>query len=240
MSSFEIGAFTVGSPDSDGDMRVNLEVQGINTTDEVIRFTKTRTMFYNQDGAAMAFAEDESDVQWESDESFSTQPNTPWLRRELIGAEGGDITCKVAMGLYSREFHKLGEIDVPADHTTVAVLKKTLNSSVIAPDVAVLVGRRKPDGDGDIRVQVRCGITNVSDRRIDMMKMKVDLLDDEDSVIEDQSSEIAVDAGSSVLFEPDFWGLKKGKLKSTKLRIMLAVFRQVSVLQAEGRATPEE
>jgi hypothetical protein len=247
MSNLKISRFAPRSPDDDGDMSVQLVFEAQNITDQPTHFILIRTMIYNREGVAVASSEDneysdQGEVIWEPGEWMNFEPNGPFVRPELVGGEDVEMTCKVSVGLYASESHTIGEVELPVDDTSVAVLRSQLNSSLIAPDVAVVVGRTTPDAEGDSKVILRCGIENISDSRLDRISMSVDFLDDTGGVESSYTEDCSLDAGSATCLEHTIWNMDSSDVQtmSKKIRISLAVYRRVSVLLGESNLTAVE
>lgn len=236
----EITTFTLSDPDDDGDMRCNILASLVNDTESEVRLIRVGTVLLNKDGAAfVSNLENDQDVRLEPGEEYAFDPPTPWANTLYCGDSRDDVACHISAVLYSREFIRLGELEVPGRNNSAAVLTKDSGSKSIGPSIKVLVKRGTPDSDGDIRVEGRCGIVNLHDQRIDKVTLRSELIDEDDSVLETDDTSVSVDPLGENVIEFSWWGLKKSVLKAARLRFSLSVFHRVAAMKCEATSTPD-
>ena len=238
--TIHINTFTVAEPEGDGDMSCSLEAEIVNGTAHDVRMVKICTVFYNRDGAAFAASDDNHDVRLEPGEAACLMIGAPWLPSRYCGEEGNDIVCVAKAVLYRREYLKLGEISLPQDHEVSVTLRKAVESDSLDGDILVLLSRTAPDSDGDVMVEARCGVANKSNQRLDTVLLKAEVLDEDDSVVESGESTLSLDPGSFGLHELSTSYVKPGLLKSSRVRLSLAIFHRVDVVCSEGATSEPE
>jgi hypothetical protein len=230
--------FTLNEPDDDGDIGCSLSVEAHNPSKHDVRLLRTRVDFINKDGAMFASASGDQDVRVEPGESFSFDPRTQWLQARFCGLARDDITARVWAVIYRREFFRLGEVVIPSRDTEYAILSKEVKAEGIVSDLHILVGRTPADDDGDVQLHVRLGVSNMSDKSIEKILLKSELVDEDDSVVETDETSSAIEPNGSVLLEFSMWGLKKNALKHARMRFALSVFHPVHRMVCEKHSTP--
>ena len=236
-----VAKFELCSPDSDGDMAVDCEVIVDNPTQENIRLIRTSTAYVNKEGLIFACnTNNDRDDYLGPGENIMFDPGTGYAKVKYCGDARDDVRVRVFAALYSREFSKLGEIEVPASHKHYTTLRKTVTSSVIDPEIAIIVSRSKPDDDGDIGIEIHCGILNRTDNHIDKILLKTELLDNEDEVINTDESQSELAPHAVTCIESSFWGLRKNHLRGARCRCSLSVFVPVHRETCEATSTSSD
>ena len=136
-----------------------------------------------------------------------------------------------------RIFIKLGSVETPPPGQSIS---KTISvdSDVIDGDVFVNVLVTEPDDDGESYVEIKALLKNATDNFIEEAKVKLQLIDDEDSQIDDSYSEENIPPNGYGMFETSFYGLKKSKLRDTTVKIGLYIFSDVASGSAERVSEP--
>lgn len=221
--------FKLTPPDTDGDMRVSAEVMVRNATPLTVHLIRTHTVYINKDGIIISSDRDNYEQEKLLPGEFSSKfdPVTSYVKAGLCGSKRNDVCMRVFATLYSREFHKLGEIKIPHNNNQHAILRATLNSTIIAPEINLLLLRNAPDDDGSIRIDIRCGVVNTTDQYIDKIILKSSILDEEDEVIEDSKAEKKLLPQTAICIEYSFRPIKKSRLRGAYCRFSLSVFTPV-------------
>lgn len=236
----EITTFTLSDPDRDGDMRAALSATLDNRSDRDVRLARVSTVFLTSDGFAFVSNRSDESLRVEPGESFSFEPDTPWINEEFCGRARDDVTVRLAVTLFAREFIRLGEIDVPADHKAPARLVKAVGSASIGDEVRVLVSRTRPDGDGDLQLRLRCGVHNPGSAPLEPVVLRCELVDEDDAVARSDDNSVAVAPGATELLEINLWGLKSRDLRSARVRLSISVFHPVQSETAEAVSSPRD
>jgi len=233
--------FEVGYPDGDGDMWVNCEVIVDNTTKEDISMIRTSTVYMNKDGSIFdCNTNNDLDTYLEPGENLEFDPGTGYVKSLYCGDARDDIRLRVFATFYSREFSKLGEIEVPSSPKQYTTLHKTVTSSIIDPEITTIISCSEPDDDGDIGIEIRCGILNKSDKHIDKILLKTELLDRKGDVIGTDESQAELASHAATCINGSIWSFKKGRLKEAQCRCSLSVFIPVHQETCEALSTPSD
>jgi len=99
--------------------------------------------------------------------------------------------------------------------------------------------REKLGDEGNVSLQLRCGLVNSTDDHIEHLALKAELLDDDDAVIESDMTNMTMAPGVTRVFESQMWGLSAAKLKRARLKFMLYVYLPVARDACQGMASPE-
>lgn len=234
----EVTEFKLSRPDSDGDMRPEVNVDVTNTTDETIRQVRHTTAFLGHDGGPVSFnTRDKEDVTLDPGETTSISPYG-YLKSFATAGGRDDVKIVSSARLMKRDFIKLGSVDTPAPEKSVS---KTMSvgSDVIEGDVLVSVVVTKPDDDGESYVEVKVMMKNATDQFIEEAQVKAQLIDEEDAQIDDSYCEENIPANGYGMFETSFYGLKKSKLRDTTVKIGLYIYSDVVSGSAEKVSEPD-
>jgi len=233
----EITEFKLSAPDSDGDMRPEANIDVTNTTDQTIKQVRYATAFLGHEGGPVSFSNrNTEDVTLDPGETTSFSAHN-WIK--YVATKGGrdDVTLLASARLMKRIFIKLGSVETPPPGQSIS---KTISvdSDVIDGDVFVNVLVTEPDDDGESYVEIKALLKNATDHFIEEAKVKLQLIDDEDSQIDDSYSEENIPPNGYGMFETSFYGLKKSKLRDTTVKIGLYIFSDVASGSAERVSEP--
>jgi len=240
MSNGEITKFTVSEPDDDGDMHTDVEMSFTNSSGEDVRLVKAATVFFSGSGVAIGSGSNKDTLALDPGEDLTIKPGSRYLKVGMAGNERNDIRCVARATLYKREFHRLGEVDLPKNESEPTVLIATTKSSAISADVKIAILRMPPDSDGDVNLEVRCGLYNLGESRLDEVTLKIDVLDEDDSVLRSDETSTDIDPKAWGAIDTTIWGLSKGVLKSAKARMYLTIYHPVLTINGEGVSSPAD
>ena len=165
----KITEFTYEGPDSDDEMRFECKAAIQNNSDFAVEMVKTNTLIMNGENICVKGSyDDEVETFIDPKDTDNIDVSVPWsCKSEVFGKELGKIKVVADAILYRREFAKLGTIETPKnDNSSSFISKKTTISGLI--DIhGVVLTREKPDEDGDIRVEIYCGLRNISNTHIE-------------------------------------------------------------------------
>jgi len=233
----KIASFTVHAPDQDGYINSSLTLEVENQADGVVRMIRSMPVCYSGDGSVISTTRTGEDfVNLQAGEVMLLTANSPDLRSEWITGNHRDVTVRVFLHTYRREYFKIGEIPVPSGHNAVTTLHVDVQSETIEPRIHVAVIRSIPDDDGTIRLEWRSAVINATGRHLPKVVLKVDLVDDEDSLIESGETETEASPHSCGFLEGSFW-VKKSQTRDARLRFSVAVYVPLAFRACEARAT---
>lgn len=235
----DITKYTLGSPDTDGDMRLETSVCITNTSDETIRQIRYSTAVIGYDGGPDVFnPSNVEDVVLDPSETTNLAPNT-WVKSHVTAGNRNDVKMIVAARLMKRDIINLGEIKTPAPGKSISKVVTT-NSDVIEPEVLINVRVSERDEDGEHYAEIKILLKNAGDKFIEQARFQAQLFDEEGVQIEDAFSDDNIPASTYGMIETSFWGMKKSRLRNTTIKIGLQVFSDVLSCSTEKFSTPED
>ena len=238
----KITEFTYRGPDAeDQSLSFDCKATVENNSDFPVEMIKTSACLVNSDGVCVGGnSDDEIDTFIDPKESSEIDIQTGWNIPSSGFNELNKMKVVSDIVMYRREFSKLGLIDVPKKDFTCEFVPKT---SIIAGLVEILGAtclREKPDDDGDVRVQLYCGVRNISNTYIEKVSIKMILIDQEEAQIEDSESYETLPPRVAKVLNPSFYGVKPGKLRNSSLRITASIYLPVDHNSAESVAVKEK
>lgn len=236
----KIGNFTYSGPDGDGDLNFTMDEATIeNDTEYVIELIKTSCLMTNADGICVGGSyEDEQDAFIDPRETGSIYVSVPYIREAPFGGQLDKITAVVDAVLFRRDFQKMGEVEVPEDHASCAFLEKSINVGGIVDVMGATCIRQVPDEDGNVSLGLEVGVRNVTDEYIERVSVKMILLDQEDSQVEDTDDYSHLPPHTGRVFQPSLY-TKKGRLRNATVRVSVSVFLPVGFKTVEKVAVKE-
>ncbi|GIT35519.1 MAG: hypothetical protein Ct9H300mP4_18380 [Gammaproteobacteria bacterium] len=120
------------------------------------------------------------------------------------------------------------------------MLKKDISLGGVAELNGVSILRKKKNDEGEIPLEIRAGFRNISDTHIERVQISAKLQDQRDALIEEDVSYDTLPSKSAYIAEPNFWGLKAGKLKNASLVMTASVFVPIDTYSAEASAVLTE
>jgi hypothetical protein len=234
----KITKFEIGAPDSDGDMYAELSLSVSNPTEHEIRWIQYSTAFLNKDGFALNGTNDAEEFCMLAPGEDIQCSTSDRVRAALAGSARNDLTAVVYVTMYTREFFKLGEVDVPASARACATLEKAIASQVIEGPLKLSLYRDSEDSDGQSQIELCINVASKVPDALGRAELKYFLLDAEDSTIEESMDSQARRGRSGGVISGSLYGLRKSQLRGARLRATLAVFREVHSATFTAKSTP--
>lgn len=228
-------SWEVEEPDEDGEVSFSVEVELKNNTDLEIRKFKYDCVFTNNEGVpfASSIGNNEECFLEPSENTTFTIYDRATKGTFLKGSS--TINATITGRIFTREFHKLGEISLPKSHNEKSTLVYDLQSNLLDTKASISIELSEPDEDGDISTDIKTKISNKSGYYLEGVELKGILIDAQDEQIDETSSEENIAPHSVTMLNPSIWGQKKGKLKNSKLKLSLSVFEQVNAFSIAGQ-----
>ena len=231
----KITEFTYRGPDSE-DQSLSFDCKGTveNASDFPVEMIKTSACLVNSDGVCVGgSSDDEIDTFIDPKESSEISINAGWNTPSAgFNNELNKIKVVSDIVMYRREFSKLGLIDVPKKDLTCEFVPKTSTIAGLVEILGATCFREKPDDDGDIRIELNCGVRNISNTYIEKVAIKMILIDQEDAQIEDSEENTTLPPRVGKIMNPSFYGIKPGKLRNSSLRITASIYLPVAHFSA--------
>ncbi len=235
----KISKFTYNGPDSDGDISFDMEAEIENETEYVIELVKTSCLMTNSDGVCVGGSyENESDAYIEPRDTGSIDLGIGYMKAAPFGGQLDATKAVVDAVFFRRDFHKMGEVEIPESHEKCTFLEKVVNVGGSIDIMGATCIRHEADDDGDVTVELQVGVRNLSDAYIDRVTTKIILLDQEDSQIEDSEDYSSMPPHSGRIFTPSVY-TKKGRLRNSTIRLSVSLYLPVGHQAEEAVAVKE-
>jgi hypothetical protein len=220
-------------PDSSGDTNFEVEVSVENKHEDIVDMSvsaltivdgKNNTVSCDVDREEMSYAE--------KDETFTV--NLSGYGKAYLVSDFSKAKAVVDLTTYKKEFKKLGDFDIPADHKSCIQSDNQIEFGKLRV-YGVSVFRDDPPENlsEDHSVAVKIAVKNISDEYIQKVMIKVQLNDRTGSNLMDSDDYRAIPPNGSMLFEPSIYA-KSGKLKGAKLDVSISSFHQIEHYNSES------
>jgi len=239
----KITKFTLGRPDSDGDISGEAAITFENPTQEIVRLVTMNSVVLGPLGFPVSSGDNDTDTEecaMEPQDTHQGVISVPRTQVALAGDDPSRVEFVVSATLHAREFFKLGETEVPQAEHGWTTIEQAVSSRTIESPVRVFVRQGDDWDDGTAIVEWRASLRNIADYHIARVQLKCDLLDADDSVLESSDKSISVDAGFVACVSDSFWSVRKGQLPGAKLKFTMSVFRPVHTATSRSAGSAAE
>ena len=228
-NNMKISKAEFNGPDADGDVNFEFTVTFENKTDHDIESVKSSCLITNKEGAVVGGSYgDENDIFIEPGESEEIDLYCSYLKSAHFGGKLAGSNVLIDATFYRAEFHKLGEHDVPLSSEKPNIIDNSLEIGDMLKIFKTGIFLDPVDEEGDVGMEVRIGIRNVSDVHFEKVEVKAELLDKRGSEIETSSDYQVLNAFSSSFLNATFWGLKPNRLKGCVVKLSLLVHQPIA------------
>ena len=205
-------------------------------------FINVSMIFVNSDGVTVGGShDDEEEVYVEPKETANVDIRSGWgLSAAGFGENLDKIKAFVDVQLFRREFHNLGEFDIPQNHEEATFIKKGIDIAGLVKIIGVTCTRKKADDDGDVSVSLAIGIRNISDIYFERITAKFSIFDQEGAEVDRAESYNYLAPRAGHVLQPDVYGLKSGRLKNCKGKLTIHVHQPVGFHSSETVLVKED
>jgi len=226
----KITSATYEGPDSDNNLDFRMEASIENTTESVVELIKTNVLFINSDGVCVCGTqEDEHEVFIDSNETENIDVNCGWSNQASGFNEKLDkIKVILDSQLYRREFHNLGNVEIPKTHENAAFFSKGVDIAGLVQILGATCTRTKPNEENEVEISFKIGIRNVSDQYFDRVKVNFTLNDEAGAEIDRTDEYNPLPPQTGRVFEPTIYSLKPGRLRNSIGKLTVHIFQPVS------------
>ena len=216
-------------PDGDGDVNFDFELAFENSSDHDIESVKTSCLITNQEGAVVGGSYgDEQDVFIEPGESEAFDIYCSYLKEAHFGGSLAGSNVLVDSTFYRAEFHKLGEHEVPSSSDNPNIIDNSLEIGDMLKVFKTGIFLDPVDDEGEVGMEVRIGVRNVSDVHFEKVEVKAELLDKRGSEVDTSEDYQVLNAFSSSFLVASFWGLKPSRLKGCTIKLSVLVHQPIA------------
>lgn len=216
-------------PDGDDDLNFDFELTFENTSDHDIESVKSSCLITNKEGVVVGGSYgDEQDIFIEPGETEEFSLYSSYLKGAHFGGNMAGANVLVDATFYRAEFHKLGEHEVPPSSDKPTLVDNSLEIGDMLKIFKTGIFLDPIDDDGEVGMEVRIGVRNVSDVHFEKVEIKAELLDKRGSEIDESSDYQVLNAFSSSLLTASFWGLKPSRIKGCTVKLSLLVHQPIA------------
>ena len=216
-------------PDGDGDLNFDFVITFENTSDFDIESVKSSCLITNKDGAVVGGSYgDEKDIFIEPGDSEEIDLYCSYLKSAHFGGSLAGSNVLVDATFYRAEFHKLGEHEVPSSSDKPNIIDNSLEIGDMLKIFKTGVFLDPVDEEGEVGMEVRIGVRNVSDVHFEKIEVKAELLDKRGSEIDTSQDYQVLNAFSSSFLNASFWGLKPNRIKGCSVKLSLLVHQPIA------------
>ena len=226
-------------PDSYGDINFEAEVSVENKHEDIVDMSvSTLTVVDGKNNTVSCDVDREESSYAEKGETFTV--NLSGYGKGYFVSDFSKAKAVVDLTTYKKEFKKLGDFDIPADHKSCIQSDNQIEFGKLRV-YGVSVFRHDPpeNTSDDHSVAVKIAVKNISDEYIQKVLVKVQLNDRTGSNLMDTDDYRAIPPNGSMLFEPSIYA-KAGKLKGAKLDVSISSFHQIEHYNAESSLKVEK
>jgi hypothetical protein len=237
----KISKFTLSEPDSDGEMQPDIEFQVDNPTKSDVHLVQYTVALLDEKGA-LVVSDSDSEAKCTVDrggiETISVL-GPAGISSHVVGSDRDNVKVRVNATLCAREFHRLGEISIPAKDHETARLTKSVKSKLIEGKLVAAVFRPPVDEEGDVSVWVRLAVQSRHETELPNAELKCTLLDRNGSEVDTSTIYRRVRARGLSAFD-SYMVVKKSKLKGATMSLDLLLYHPVHVAYCEAMSAPQE
>ena len=220
-------------PDSYGDINFDAEVSVENKHEDIVDMSvSTLTIVAGKNNTVSCEVDREEMSYAEKDETFTV--NLSGYAKGYLVSDFSKAKAVVDLTTYKKEYKKLGDFDIPADHKSCIQSDNQIEFGKLRV-YGVSVFRYDPpeNSSEDHNVAAKVVVKNISDEYIQKVMIKVQLNDRTGSNLMDTEDYRAIPPNGSMLFEPGIYA-KAGKLKGAKLDVSISSFHQIEHYNSES------
>ena len=220
-------------PDSYGDINFDAEVSVENKHEDIVDMSVSTLTIVDGKNNTVSCEVDREEMSYaEKDETFTV--NLSGYAKGYLVSDFSKAKAVVDLSTYKKEFKKLGDFDIPADHKSCIQSDNQIEFGKLRV-YGVSVFRYDPpeNSSEDHSVAVKVAVKNISDEYIQKVMIKVQLNDRTGSNLMDTDDYRAIPPNGSMLFEPGIYA-KAGKLKGAKLDVSISSFHQIEHYNSES------
>ena len=220
-------------PDSYGDINFDAEVSVENKHEDIVDMSVSTLTIVDGKNNTVSCEVDREEMSYaEKDETFTV--NLSGYAKGYLVSDFSKAKAVVDLTTYKKEYKKLGDFDIPADHKSCIQSDNQIEFGKLRV-YGVSVYRYDPPENlsEDHSVGVKIAVKNISDEYVQKVMVKVQLNDRTGSNLMDTEDYRAIPPNGSMLFEPGIYA-KAGKLKGAKLDVSISSFHQIEHYNSES------
>lgn len=224
---------TYRKPDDYGDSSFDVEVSVENKKEDIVEMSWSSLTIVDGNNNTVACDYDREESSYaEKDETFTV--NLGCYAKGYLVSDFSKAKAIVDLATYKKEFKKLGDFEIPEDHTSTYQSNNQIDFGKLRVFGASVFRYDPPENKSDDHsVGVKLAIKNISDEYIQKVLIKVQLIDKTGSNLVDSEDYRAIGPNGTSYFEPSVYA-KAGKLKGAKLDVSISSFHLIQHYNAES------
>ena len=222
----------------DDDINIDLTVDVENENEETVELAKYNALVIDEKGNCVGGDSYISDYDAYADKGETFSIDFSSYMSKFSVADVGKATAVVDVTTFKREFKKLGEVDCPQDYESPTMSDKSIDFGDVRVYGVIALRDKPPENKSDDHnVRVKIGVKNMSDKHIQQVKVKCQLIDTKDSIVMDTESQEALPGNASISLEPYLYA-KSGKMKGATIKVNISTFHELTHYNAESPMKP--
>ena len=224
---------TYRAPDNYGDTNFEVEASVENKKEDIVDMSVSTLTILDGNNNTVSCDYDREEASYaEKNETFSV--NLSGYAKAYLVSDFKKAKAIVDLTTYKKEFKKLGDFDIPADHKSCIQSNNQVEFGKLRV-YGISIFRHDPpeNASEDHSVASTIAVKNISNEYIQKVQIKVQLIDRTGSNLIDSDDYRAIPPNGSMNFQPSVYA-KSGKLKGAKLDISISSFHEIEHLNAES------
>ena len=224
---------TYRAPDNYGDTNFDVEASVENKKEDIVDMSVSTLTVLDGNNNTVSCDYDREEASYaEKNETFSV--NLSGYAKAYLISDFKKAKAIVDLTTYKKEFKKLGDFDIPADHKSCIQSNNQVEFGKLRV-YGISIFRYDPpeNASEDHSVASTIAVKNISNEYIQKVQIKVQLIDRTGSNLIDSDDYRAIPPNGSMNFQPSVYA-KSGKLKGAKLDISISSFHEIEHFNAES------
>ncbi len=227
--------FQFSSPDSDGEFSFGVKFEIRNTSDETAELLQTHFIFRNKTGLPIAESTNDEDCVIEPGETYSSGiDSSGYMAESLFSGDPSNAWVNGHLRLCKLSYLKLPEFILAPGPNSPTGLTDSFTVDDILEVTGVAAWAKEPDSDGEIDVELRIGIRNLTDFGIPKIVVETKLSDPRGRTLSDSDSSCKLLAMEHHLCDQTFWNVKGKRLADARVSTTITVFTTIFEEELHG------
>jgi hypothetical protein len=171
----------------------------------------------------------------EPGESYSSElDSSGYIPESLFSGDPSDACVNGHLRLCKLSYLKLPEFILGSTPNCPTGLTDSLKVDDIVEVTGVAAWAKEPDQDGEVDIEMRIGIRNLTDFGIPKIVVEAKLADPRGRILSDSDSTCKLLATEHHLCDQNFWNVKDKRLSNAKVAITVTVFTTICEEELHG------
>ncbi len=222
------------APDSDGDTRLEGNLVITTTSDQILELFITNQVLLGSDGSILSSSKDEREDSLEAGDELTFDLDSGYLKASALG-DSSRFEVQVEILGCKADYAQLASVQlgdgVPGLYGWNHAIR--LGTDVIIESLSIAV--KPTDDDGDVRIELRLLVRNLSDQRIPRFAFKARAVTAGGREINDSSTDEVIGPRESKSVEVAFYSIKENRIMGLSIAADATVF----TVQCKANATSE-